>query len=216
MTKIKTIPLYPDHTWSAKQREAWHSDMEDLERRIKRNEDVYFEFHDRKRENSIASYGGGGFTEDRTYSSWSIGPRTPTKRTWNNWFQVKWKGRSRHIQVYNSEVNWLKGYEGETVWAWNPKPDPILPKVTPVDRTGKEIKVGDFCCYVLHHFQKSGASTRFGSVTKIEHDGTVWAKNVKVVDEEQVAEKRINDNDTVVVLTKDLLDRLMMLRLSTS
>jgi hypothetical protein len=130
-----------------------------------------------------------------------------------HWFFVKWDGRKNEVQASAYEVDYLLSYSGECVWQWGRKDKP---KVIPLDRLGREIKVGDFACYILHHFGTNrGASTQFGTVQKIQNDGTVWAKNVALSDGELSKLKRINDNKTVVILTKDLMDRLMMAKLST-
>lgn len=129
-----------------------------------------------------------------------------------HWFFVKWEGRRNEVQSSAYEIDYLPNYTGECKWVWGKKENP---KLVPLDRLGREIKIGDFVCYILHHFYRSGASTQFGTVQKIQNDGTVWAKNVALSDGEVSKLKRINDNNTVVILTKDLMDRLMMAKLST-
>ena len=80
----------------------------------------------------------------------------------------------------------------------------------------KPIKKGDFISYVLYHFDngRNGAGIYYGKVTKIEGDGTVHAKNIKLKDDDRVAEMRIKDNSLIVIMTKDLMDKLMLARLS--
>jgi hypothetical protein len=126
--------------------------------------------------------------------------------------RVRWEGRKNECEASIYNVEWLKGYEGPCVWQFGKKEQP---QVIATDRLGREIKVGDFCCYILHHFSNYGASTQFGTVTKIERDGTVWAKNIALGEDESAHTKKINDNSTIVILTKDLMDRLMMAKLST-
>jgi hypothetical protein len=210
---VKVVPMSADMNWTDVEYYEWLTDMEEFIALQKNRTPLYFSFNDDRREGSIARSTTLEFQLDTAYGRWI---RTGLRRKNNlGYAQVKWDKRSKKLIGYAYEINWLKGYEGSTVWAWDPHPGPKAPQFFPKDRTGADIKVGDFCLYVLHHFEKSGASTRFGTVTKIAHDGTVWAKNVKIGDDETVAEKRINDNETILVLTKDLLDRLMLLRLSS-
>lgn len=127
-------------------------------------------------------------------------------------FKVGWDGRGNRTSPSGYEVEWLKGYKGPTVWIYQ---QTLVPEVTAFDRLEREIKVGDFVCYILHHFGKEyGASTQFGTVTKISKDGNVYAKNVSLGSDEPSKEKKINDNKTIVILTKDLMDRLMMAKLA--
>ena len=131
----------------------------------------------------------------------------------SHWFKVTWDGRSNHVDASAYEIELLIGYEGPCVWQWGKKEKP---QVLPYDRLGREVKVGDFACYILHHFGTCrGASTQFGTVQKIERDGTVWAKNVALSDGEKSQLKRINDNATIVILTSDLMDRLMLAKLAS-
>lgn len=131
------------------------------------------------------------------------------------WGRVRWEGRKNECDASYYNVEWLKGYEGPCVWNYGTV-KATKPQVVATDRLGRELKVGDFACYILHHFGHTyGASTQFGTITKIERDGTVWAKNVALGENETSAVKKINDNATIVILTKDLMDRLMMAKLAT-
>jgi hypothetical protein len=212
MTQM-TISLYAEPNWTDAEHAVWLADMEELIKLQKKRKPQYFSFKDPKRKGSIARSVGLHFQLNEPYRRWGS---THRRKDISGYVTLEWDKRPRTLNGYPGEVYWLKDYDGPAVWAWSARPEPDTPQVFPKDRTGVDIKVGDFCLYVLHHFEKSGASTRFGTVTKIEHDGTVWAKNVKIGDDETVAEKRINDNQTILVLTKDLLDRLMILRLSST
>lgn len=120
------------------------------------------------------------------------------------------KNRVNHLSGWN--IMWLKGHEGGTVWSYE---SPEVEKVEAVDKLGREIKVGDFISYILYHFDGDGAAgIYYGKVTKVTKDGNVYAKNIKLDDEDRVDEKRIKDNNLIVIMTKDLMDRLMMARLS--
>jgi len=130
---------------------------------------------------------------------------------------VKWDGRSNKVNIGSAySVNWLKGYDASkgTIWKWAKPDDP--PAITPKDKLGRDITKGDFISYILYHFDNkyNAAGIYYGKVTKIENDGTVWAKNIKLSEKDKVAEKRIKDNSLIVIMTKDLMDKLMMARLS--
>jgi hypothetical protein len=130
---------------------------------------------------------------------------------------VKWNGRSNRVTTFGAcDLVWLKDYDESlgTVWSWK-KPD-LPPAVVPKDKLGMDIKVGDFISYILYHFDNdyNAAGLYYGRVTKVENDGTVWAKNMKLKDSDKSEEKRIKDNSLVVGMTKDLMDRLMLARLS--
>lgn len=125
--------------------------------------------------------------------------------------EIGWDGRSNKTRPSNYDLEWLKGYDGPTVWVYG---EPKVEQVTPEDRLGRPIKVGDFICYILHHFCGSGASTQFGKVTKITKNGNVFAKNIKLGEDERSEEKKINDNSTIVIMTDDLMSQLTLARLS--
>ena len=130
--------------------------------------------------------------------------------------KVVWDGRQNKVQFHSYICSWVKDRKPEegTVWAYA-KPDD-KPTITPMDKLGREIKVGDFISYILYHFGTghNAAGIFYGKVTKITVDGTVYAKNIKLADDDPVAEKRIKDNSLIVIMTKDLMDKLMLARLS--
>lgn len=129
---------------------------------------------------------------------------------------VVWDGRKNRIQFTGWGAHWINDRKPEagTVWAYEKPAD--VPQVEARDKLDREIKVGDFISYILYHFGSSGnaAGIYYGKVTKIEKDGTVHAKNIKLKDDDLVAEKRIKDNSLIVIMSKDLMDKLMMARLS--
>lgn len=130
---------------------------------------------------------------------------------------VKWDGRKNRIDVSNGfDIVWLKDRKAEegTHWVWSKPEDP--PAVIPQDKLGRDIKVGDFISYILYHFDNkhNAAGIYYGKVSKIENDGTVHAKNIKLKDDDRVDEKRIKDNSLIVIMSKDLMDKLMLARLS--
>jgi hypothetical protein len=134
---------------------------------------------------------------------------------YNPTLKVKWDGRSNSIDA-SWGAHWLKGYDASqgTKWVWAKPEDP--PAITPKDKLGREIKKGDFISYILYHFDNShnAAGIYYGKVSKIENDGTVHAKNIKLKEDDRVDEKRIKDNSLIVIMSKDLMDKLMLARLS--
>lgn len=133
------------------------------------------------------------------------------------WLTLGWDKRKNAINEFSyGSVRWLKDYQGPTVYDYDRTRGMEPPRTEALkDRTGREIKVGDFCCYILHHFQTSGAGIYFGTVTKFSKNGnTAYVKNIKIEADDIVEEKRVTYSENIVVLTKDLLDRMMMARLS--
>lgn len=129
---------------------------------------------------------------------------------------VVWDGRKNKIQFTGWGAYWISDRKPEdgTVWAYE-KPEDV-PQVEARDKLDREIKVGDFISYILYHFGNghNAAGIFYGKVTKIDKDGTVYAKNIKLKDDDYVAEKRIKDNSLIVIMSKDLMDKLMLARLS--
>jgi hypothetical protein len=125
---------------------------------------------------------------------------------------VVWDGRKNKVQS-QWKMSILPEHQGGTVWVYE---TPKSAQVQALDRLGREIKVGDFISYILYHFDngRNGAGIYYGKVTKIDLDGTVHAKNIKLKDDDQVAEKKVKDNSLVVIMSKDLMDKLMLARLS--
>jgi hypothetical protein len=196
--------------------------IRDMHRRVMADEKVYVKFtksHDERRTGSIGYLSNFDIKERAVYSGYSrsffSGRTAPPDsiRPQVVHMEVMWEGRKNVIRVWDYDIEILDGYTGGSVWKWE---KPQGPLVEAKDRTGREIKKGDFINYVLHHHVSYGTTIHFGTVSKVDRDGTVWAKNVKVDDKETVAEKRIKNNENIVVLTKDLLDRLMLLKLASA
>lgn len=125
-----------------------------------------------------------------------------------------WDGRKNRVNYLSAwNIMWLKGHEGGTVWSYEAQ---AVEKVEAVDKLGREIKVGDFISYILYHFDndRNAAGIYYGKVTKVTPQGNVSAKNIKLGEDDVVAEKQIKDNSLIVIMSKDLMDRLMMARLS--
>ena len=129
---------------------------------------------------------------------------------------VEWDKRRNRVTAMTIGMFWLKGYDASkgTNWQWLVPQDKAIPVVK--DKLDREIKVGDFISYILYHFDNSGnaAGIYYGKVTKITNEGNVFAKNIKLTETDHTAEKRIKDPSLIVIMSKDLMDRLVMARLS--
>jgi len=125
-----------------------------------------------------------------------------------------WDGRKNRVNYLSGwNMNWLKGHEGGTVWVYQKVQ---VPKVVAKDKLDREIKVNDFISYILYQFDGEGAAgIYYGKVTKVDDDGSVWAKNIKLKSDDKQAEKRIHHNGLIVIMTKDLMDQLMLAKLSS-
>lgn len=213
-------------SWSLQCRSKIQTDIDvhynrirDLARRVMAGERIYVKFTelvDQRRTGSIGYLSAFETREERPYHHrWYSTPAPQPGKTVPviSRMEVKWEGRNNTLRVWQGEIEILEDYTGGSVWKWE---KPVGPQVAAKDRTGREIKKGDFINYVLHHHVTYGTTLHFGTVTKVDRDGTVWAKNIKVDDKETVAEKRIKNNETIVVLTKDLLDIMMLKKLASS
>jgi len=125
-----------------------------------------------------------------------------------------WDGRKNRVNYISGwNMNWLKGHEGGTVWVYQKVQ---VPKVVAKDKLDREIKVNDFISYILYQFDGEGAAgIYYGKVTKVDDDGSVWAKNIKLKSDDKQAEKKIHHNGLIVIMTKDLMDQLMLAKLSS-
>lgn len=126
---------------------------------------------------------------------------------------ITWKGRKNKIKIgWNQFI--ITDHDGGTEWVLvEEEPEQVVAK----DRLGREIQVGDFISYVLYHFDNghTAAGIYYGKVTKITVDGVVCAKNIKLKPTDLVADKVIKDNSLIVIMTKDLMDQLMLAKLSS-
>lgn len=126
---------------------------------------------------------------------------------------VTWKGRSNKVKAgWNQFI--ITDHDGETEWVLiKDEPEQIIPQ----DRLGRDIQVGDFISYVLYHFDNghTAAGIYYGKVTKITKDGVVSAKNIKLKPTDLVGDKVIKDNSLIVKMTTDLMDQLMLAKLSS-
>lgn len=126
---------------------------------------------------------------------------------------IVWEGRKNRIQLNHWSQYIIDDHQGGTNWVYEA---PVEPTVEAKDKLGRVIAVGDFISYVLYHFDNgdTAAGIYYGKVTKISKDGTVHAKNIKLKPDDAVADKRIKDNSLIVIMTKDIMDQLMLAKLS--
>ena len=129
---------------------------------------------------------------------------------------VKFDDRKNRLRPKVEDIIWLKGYSGPTFWIHNP-PVVIKPELKPIlDRLGREIKLGDFVSYAITWYNTSRIDVYFGSVTRISDRNVVYCTNIKLNDNDPIVEERIKDNSSMVLITKDLIDQLMIKRLSAN
>lgn len=236
---VEKIPLYYGHqpTGTVAQ---WADDIADMVRKLVRKEKVFVEFNgndDARRTGSIAEITMPAEEMQNFFygcvdpATWTyrkiparplvnltetmIYPSMATKYRPN--YIARWDKRPRTFEIRSGwAASWLKGYDETlgTQWVWK---RPEVPTVVPQDKLGRDIKVGDFISYILYHFggnNGNAAGIYYGKVTQIEKDGTVYAKNIKLKDDDISEEKRIKDHSLIVIMTKDLMDKLMLARLS--
>lgn len=192
--------------------DTWTADWAEFNEALDRGDRVVVQVveHNHKHQNSTA------VVKQREVLGW--GSDGDWRQTDGVSLTLGWDKRKNSLSVWSAtgDVVWLRGHTGETVYDYDRQRGMVKAEnVTLEDRTGRQIKVGDFCCYILHHFDRSGASIYFGTVTKFsKHGTTAYCKNIKLAEDDEVAEKRVTYSENIVVLTKDLLDRMMMARLA--
>jgi hypothetical protein len=212
--------------------EDWKEAMAEMVNRHLNGEPIYVELTgEPMREGSIARLvlDEDNLTDILTYNAsrsfyQAIKPRPKNVQAEADMFRgfpyikgyLVWDKRSNKVNYFSTSTTfWLKDRKADegTVWVYK---KPEIEAVIPLDRLGREIKVNDFISYILYHFQgDSAAGIYYGKVTKIDKDGTVWAKNIQLKETERTAEKRIKDNSLIVKMTDDLMDQLMLARLAS-
>lgn len=120
------------------------------------------------------------------------------------------------VYSYSELIEWLPGYNGKTEWHYDKnRPKYATPISTHYDRLNREIKVGDFCCYILYQFDGDGmANIYFGNVTRLDGDGSIWCKNTKLSDNERSSEAKVKNSKLITILTDDLMDQLLIAKLT--
>lgn len=157
----------------------------------------------------------------RYYSRWSNDKNSLTSWNATTYFsgELKWNKRSNSPNFWSSTDNLevLLDYDGDTVWQFDRDRKKRAELVYAEDRLGRRIQVGDFITYILYQFDGGGAAgIYFGTVTNIEIDGSVWAKNVGLSSSDRVADMKIKDNKLITILSDDLMKQLMIAKLSSN
>lgn len=236
MATVTKIPLYNNHSRysMAGTTTTWMEDMAEMFRTYLKGDPVYVEIKDDPKR--VGSIGRLKFTKDEIqdllhggYDSNRWHSYGGTKRQTieplpenvdplafariNIPITVVWDDRNNKVTSRSAwSINWLKGHEGGTVWHYGL---PEVPQVEAKDKLGRTLAVGDFISYILYQFDGDGAAgIYYGKVTKIEKDGSVYARNIKLKSDDRQDEKRIKENGLIVIMTKDIMDQLMMAKLS--
>ena len=132
-----------------------------------------------------------------------------------NWTMAKLKftvGTSTVTKAFFlKDLIWVMNHTGPTLLCDYDDPRSVKPIM---DRLGTKIKVGDFCSFVARNPSTNKLQTYFGKVTKIDKSGLIWCENIKLNDSDVIKERKVSDNSNIVVITNDLMDRIMIHRLS--
>lgn len=124
-------------------------------------------------------------------------------------------GREIKASPYSDNLYWLKTYTGPTHWVFTRKAKEDLPPVVVKDRLGNELKQGDFIAYVGREPYTSGMGDLFfGFVEKISPKGVVYAKNIKLDDDDKTQTIRLGYPERSTKLNKEIIDQLMIRRLT--
>ncbi|MNK40158.1 hypothetical protein D3C87_587930 [compost metagenome] len=116
---------------------------------------------------------------------------------------------------YSDELHWLKDYSGPTNWVFTRKAKEDTPPVVVLDRLGNELKTGDFIAYVGREPYTTGMGDLFfGFVEKISPKGVVYAKNIKLDDDDKQQTIRLGYPERATKLNKEIIDQLMIRRLT--
>lgn len=116
---------------------------------------------------------------------------------------------------YTDELYWLKDYSGPTHWVFTRKAKGETPAVEVKDRLGNDLKQGDFIAYVGREPYTTGmGDLYFGFVEKISPKGVVYAKNIKLDDDDKVQTIRLTYPERATKLNKEIIDQLMIRRLT--
>lgn len=103
-------------------------------------------------------------------------------------------------------IEWLPDYKGEATWCFNKKE--AKPKYQFKDAMGDVIELGDFGVYA-----DSTGTIMFGTVTKISKVGMIYVTNIKTPKISSY-EIRLKSGDQFCRMTKDIFQRLMVMKLA--
>lgn len=125
---------------------------------------------------------------------------------------------NRSATTQYEPIEWIPNYQGEVVYKFDRSRNEVSIKAEePIfDRIGQEIKINDFCSYILYQFDNSrAAGIYYGNVTKITN-GDVYCTNVTLGSEEKSAEKKVKSANLITIITDDLMDKLVMAKLKSA
>lgn len=195
--------------------------------RVENGEDVFVKFpeKDRKRPGAIAKVRKfEGHPPDSGWSRYRPGVSS---------YQVhlKWDGRKNTAKVdlnegrYGSQLIYLRGYTGETVWSmFDPKKHTAKPVY---DRLGRKIEIGNTVIYINARYG-SGAELDFGVVKELKHkafknykgdveiNSAVIIETIAINENERVEISKIkrSKQSIIVINDIDLLDKAFVAKLS--
>lgn len=127
--------------------------------------------------------------------------------------KVGWDDNRKTSTLRSNEFFWLPDHTGDTFFRETIPEKPAIPELK--DQLGCVIKVGDFVSYILYGQSYDGAAgIFFGTITNITTKGKVYAKNLKIGNVKFSEEKLIRNHNQIVIITNDLMDQLVLAKLS--
>lgn len=114
----------------------------------------------------------------------------------------------KNYSFHKRGIEWLKDYQGPATWVFNKNTDQ-KPKYTFTDAMGDVIELGDFGVYA-----DSNGKIHFGTVTKISKVGMIYVTNIKTPSVPYRSEFRLKAGNQFSKMTKDIFQRLMLLKLA--
>ena len=130
-------------------------------------------------------------------------------------FDIYFDNRRKSLDAspYYNDIQWNPKYEGPVVWKWTKKE--AKPHKEILDRLGNPLKAGDFIAYVSKTYYSSGTGDLFfGFIEKTTPGGLAYVKNIKLSDTDTQRSTRISNPSKVTKLNKDVLNQLMLRRLT--
>lgn len=118
-------------------------------------------------------------------------------------------GNDKKLLGYQLEkgIQWLYDYTGPATWHFHTtKPKP---KYQFTDVMGDIIEIGDFGVYADWN-----GNLKFGKVTKISKVGMIYVTNMKTDKVKQSYEIRLKNGEQFCRMTKDIFQRLTVMKLS--
>lgn len=124
--------------------------------------------------------------------------------------EVKFDDRKNKLKIDMAKVSWLEDYTGSTEWHYT-KPVKKLPTRSLADRLGTDVTVGDLVMYASNEW--GGVRTYIGNVVSISERNVVYCRNIKLNEGDMQYTKRITNNSSIIRLTKEIFDEVMLRKL---